>query len=509
MIIIIDFGSQYTQLISRRIKELGVLSEICAYDKSLPFNKKDINGIILAGSPSSASSGGGQEYIQPPSETLQMGVPVLGICYGMQVMARMLGGEVKKSGTREYGDTVLKLTGKTRLLKGVPQESRVWMSHGDRVVKTPEGFNTVAETEAGIGVIADESRSLYGVQFHPEVAHTDKGGRILSNFVFNICGSKKDWNLVSWIDEEINQIEREVGSGRVIMALSGGVDSSVAAVMIRKAIGDRFHPVYVDHGLMRFKDGRRIRDILIKKMGLKVKTVECGERFLAKLKGVRDPEKKRKIIGNEFVKVFTEEAESMKGITHLAQGTLYPDIIESAGDGTGASKIKSHHNVGGLPEKLHLKLLEPLKLLYKDEVRKIGEKLGLPQDIIKEHPFPGPGLAVRIMGAVNSKRADILRKADNIVDQELKNAGLYYNLWQAFCVFLPVKTVGVMGDARTYENVIALRFVDSDDAMTANWSKIPYEILSRISTRIVNEVKGVNRVVYDITNKPPGTIEWQ
>lgn len=506
MIIVIDFGSQYTQLISRRVRELGVNSRIVPYDRSIS-KKGTITGIILAGSPSSSR---GQFYRKPSKEIFDMGVPILGICYGMQVIARMLGGKVEKGITREYGDTRAEIETDNELFKGLPKKMRVWMSHYDRIVKMPSGFKSIAKTgSVDIAAMADSGRKYYGLQFHPEVVHTQNGNKILSNFLFNICKAKKDWSLKNWIDNKIDEIREEVGKGKVVMALSGGVDSSVTSVLVQKAVNDRFHPIFVDHGMMRYKDEKRIRDILMKKMGLKVSIINKQDKFLTELKGITDPEEKRKIIGKEFIDTFTNEARKIKGATHLAQGTIYPDVIESAKTGTGASKIKSHHNVGGLPEKLELKLLEPLNLLYKDEVREIGKRLGLPKEIIKQHPFPGPGLGIRIMGEVTKDRAEMLRKAGEILDKELKKAGIYYDLWQAFCVFVPVRTVGVMGDMRTYENLIAIRCVQSKDAMTANWADIPYPVMGKISTRIVNEVDGINRVVYDVTNKPPGTIEWE
>ncbi|MBN2406585.1 MAG: glutamine-hydrolyzing GMP synthase [Elusimicrobia bacterium] len=507
MIIVIDFGSQYTHLICRRIREYGVNSRIYPFNRIPYSEKKSIKGIILSGSPYSLKEEGAP-YLD--KRIFGLNVPILGICYGMQILAHTLGGKVERKDNREYGSASLQIVRKETLFRGIPGYTRVWMSHFDRVETLPEGFRVLAKTGSiPVAAMGSIRKKIYGVQFHPEVGHTEKGPDILKNFLFNICGAAKDWNLGKWIDAEIRLIRKQVGSGRVIMALSGGVDSSIASVLIKKAVGDRFFPVFVDHGLTRYKDRVKVEEILIGKMGLKVNMVECSQRFLKVLKGVKDPEKKRKIIGREFIRVFMEEASRIPGITHLAQGTLYPDVIESARAGTKSSVIKTHHNVGGLPKKLKLKLVEPFNSLYKDEVRIIGRKLGVPGEIIDQHPFPGPGLAVRIVGAVNRRRITILRKADVIIDQELKKHEIYYKLWQAFPVFLPVKSVGVMGDARTYENVLALRFVESKDAMTANWAHIPHRVLSEISTRIVNEIPGVNRVVYDITNKPPGTIEWE
>ncbi len=508
MIIIVDFGSQYTHLICRRIRDLGVKAEIYPYNARFPLDNSELSGIILSGSPASLGEEG---HPVPPAAIFTIGKPVLGICYGMQVMAKMLGGKVGRKDNREYGEARLRILNSEKgLFKRMPSNIKVWMSHYDRVEKLPSGFEVTGRTGSiPIAAMGDSKRKFFGIQFHPEVIHTEKGDDIFSNFLFNVCRAKKDWNLTKWIENAIDEIKKEVGRGKAMMALSGGVDSSIASVLIKKALGKKFYPVFVDHGLTRWKDRKKIDDILIGKMGQDVRVVECEERFLKSLKGVRDPEKKRKIIGREFVGVFTSEAKKLKGITHLAQGTLYPDIIESARAGTKSAVIKTHHNVGGLPKSLKLKLVEPFKSLYKDEVRVIGKKLGVPEEIINQHPFPGPGLGIRIIGAVNKKRIDILRKADVIVEEELKKAGIYYKLWQAFPVFLPVKTVGVMGDMRTHENVIALRLVESRDAMTANWAKVPHGVLSKMSTRIVNEIAGINRVVYDITNKPPGTIEWE
>ncbi len=507
MIAIIDFGSQYTMLISRKVKELGVKSRIFPAGCSYNFKNLKIQGIILSGSPSSVSK---NNRLKADRELFYSGIPVLGICYGMQAMVDCCGGRVGKGIKREYGKSILKIIGKSPLLEGVEQESNVWMSHYDRVLKIPQGFRIIASTsDLEAAAIEKRNKKLYGVQFHPEVTHSACGNRILSNFVFNICRAEKDWDLGDWIDDAVDKIKEEVKGGKVIMALSGGVDSSVVCALLSRALKEQFYPFFVDHGLMRKKDIERINKVFLDKLDIAVTILNERERFFKKLKGVSDPEDKRKIIGNEFIKVFVKAAEKIKGATHLAQGTIFPDIIESAGTGNGSAKIKSHHNVGGLPEKLDLKLLEPLKELYKDEVRNIGIKMGLPEELIKQHPFPGPGLGVRIMGPVDSKKAKILNKADAILEQELKENSLYYGLWQAFCVFLPVKTVGVMGDARTYENVIALRCVKSTDAMTASWADLPHGALERVSTRIVNEVEGINRVVLDITNKPPGTIEWE
>lgn len=506
MIAILDFGSQYTHLICRRVRELGVSARI--YPGLSEFPAADgIKGVIFSGSPSSSRT---RSYPYPSQGWFGSGIPILGICYGMQVMTTLLGGVVAAGSDREFGESKITLVGDSPLFHDLPHSFPVWMSHSDRVTELPARFSILAESrDIPIAAMGDISRNFYGLQFHPEVTHTPAGKKILSNFVFQICRSEKDWSLDDWITQAENNIAREIGSGEVLLALSGGVDSSVAAVLIKQVIGERLHPVFVDHGLTRRKDRERIEKILIGQMGLNVIIIDAETRFLKILKGVRDPEKKRVLIGREFIRVFEEESARIPGITHLAQGTLYPDVIESARDGFGSVTIKTHHNVGGLPDFLPFKLLEPFRFLYKDEVRIIGKKLGLPSEIVHQHPFPGPGLAIRIAGAVNKKRLELVRKADFIIEEELYKAGKYDDLWQAFAVFLPVKSVGVMGDQRTYQNVIAIRCVESSEAMTANWAELPRDLISIISTRIVNEVRGINRVVYDITNKPPGTIEWE
>jgi len=507
MIAILDFGSQYTHLICRRVRELGVIAEIYPGLSEFPSSNKKIQGIILSGSPASSRD---RTFPRPARDWLHSGIPVLGICYGMQVMTAILGGAVGVGTEREFGESEITLVKKSLLFHGLPHRLQVWMSHSDLVTKLPDKFTVLAESgDLPIAAMGDPSRDFYGIQFHPEVSHTPSGKIILANFVFRICRAEQDWDLDDWIDRSRQEIESEVGSGKVIMALSGGVDSSVAAVLIKGVIGERLYPVFVDHGLTREKDRVRVEKILTERMDLKVTIVDAAARFLSALQRVRDPEKKRMIIGREFIRVFEEEAGRIPGVTHLAQGTLYPDVIESARDGFGSATIKTHHNVGGLPESLPFKLLEPFRSLYKDEVRVIGKKLGLPDEIIRQHPFPGPGLAIRIAGTVTEKRVLMVRQADAIIEEELRRAGKYDYLWQAFAVFLPVRSVGVMGDRRTYQNTIAVRCVESREAMTAKWAELSPRILSAISTRIVNEVRGINRVVYDITNKPPGTIEWE
>ncbi|MDA8084653.1 MAG: glutamine-hydrolyzing GMP synthase [Nitrospiraceae bacterium] len=507
-ILVLDFGSQYTQLIARRIREGKVYSEIFPYNVSLEkiraFNP---TGIILSGGPSSVYDEGAPI---PDRAIFDLGVPVLGICYGMQLMAHLLGGAVARSAKREYGNAGLIVDDDKDFLWGLTQRTRVWMSHGDRIEKMPAGFSGIAHTEnSPVAAMADRERRFYALQFHPEVAHTDEGTRILHNFVFNICACKATWEMASFIEWAMDDIRKQVGDKKVICALSGGVDSSVVALLIHRAIGDQLTCIFVDNGLLRKGEAEKVRKTFEGHFRMKLIHVDARSRFLEKLKGVTDPERKRKIIGNEFIAVFEDEAKQITDADFLAQGTLYPDVIESVSFKGPSAVIKSHHNVGGLPEVMKLKLIEPLRELFKDEVRVLGEELGLPEEICWRHPFPGPGLAIRCIGEITAERLDILRESDAIVLEEIKTAGLYRTIWQAFAVILPIRSVGVMGDERTYDSVVGVRAVTSLDGMTADWAPIPHDVLGRISNRIINEVKGVNRVVYDITSKPPGTIEWE
>ncbi|WP_417318069.1 glutamine-hydrolyzing GMP synthase [Emcibacter sp.] len=511
-ILIIDFGSQVTQLIARRVRESGVYSEI------VPFNKADEvletfdpAGIILSGGPNSVT---GIDTPRAPEKVFTMGLPILGICYGEQTMCEQLGGKVESSDEREFGRAFLDVTDSCGLFDGIwnkGEKHQVWMSHGDRVVALPEGFHVVGVSDnAPYAAIANEEKRFYAVQFHPEVVHTPDGAKLLSNFVHNICGCAGDWTMASFKETAIAAVREQVGSGRVICGLSGGVDSSVVAVLLHEAIGDQLTCVFVDHGLMRANEAEEVVTLFRDHYNIHLVHKDASDMFLGKLDGVNDPEKKRKIIGGLFIDVFEEEAKKVGGADFLAQGTLYPDVIESVSFTGGPSvTIKSHHNVGGLPERMNMALVEPLRELFKDEVRALGRELGLPDSFIGRHPFPGPGLAIRIPGDITQEKCDILRKADSIYLQEIRNAGLYDAIWQAFAVLLPVRTVGVMGDERTYEYVCALRAVTSTDGMTADYYHFDHEFLSRVSTRIINEVRGINRVVYDITSKPPGTIEWE
>ena len=525
-ILILDFGSQVTQLIARRVREAGVFCEIHPGDVSDDFIREQIRlglkGIILSGSHSSAYD---ENAIPVADAVFMSGVPVLGICYGMQAMANQLGGTVSWSDQREFGYAEVSVHGQTALLNtlqdgkgkdGLPL-LKVWMSHGDKVTELPPGFKVMASTPScPIAGMADEERGFYGVQFHPEVTHTVQGQALLSRFVLDICNCDGDWNMPDYVSEAIDRIREQVGTDEVILGLSGGVDSSVAAALIHRAIGDQLTCVFVDHGLLRLNEGDQVMDVLSNNLGVKIIRVNAIDQFMSHLEGVTDPEQKRKIIGREFVEVFQEEAGKLVNAKWLAQGTIYPDVIESAGAKTGkAVAIKSHHNVGGLPETLSLQLLEPLRELFKDEVRELGIALGLPHNMVYRHPFPGPGLGVRILGEVKQEFADLLRLADAIFIEELRNTidpetgRSWYDLTsQAFAVFIPVKTVGVMGDGRTYDYVVALRAVQTSDFMTADWAPLPYPLLAKVSSRIINEIRGINRVVYDVSSKPPATIEW-
>ncbi len=525
-ILILDFGAQYSQLIARRVREAKVYCELHPYDVSEAFVRDfDARGIILSGGPASVTEG---DTPRAPRAAFELGVPVLGICYGMQTMAAQLGGEVESSRVREFGYAEVRARGHSALLQGIQDRSNaeghglldVWMSHGDKVTALPPAFRVIAgNPSTPIAAMADESRRFYGVQFHPEVTHTKQGKAILTRFVRDICGCAQDWNMPDYVAEAVQRIRAQAGDEEVLLGLSGGVDSSVAAALIQRAIGDRLTCVFVDTGLLRLNEAEQVMETFARHLGVRVEMVDAAERFMRELSGVADPEQKRKIIGREFVHVFQEEAARFPKVKWLAQGTIYPDVIESAGAKTKkAHTIKSHHNVGGLPETLHLKLLEPLRDLFKDEVRELGLALGLPREMVFRHPFPGPGLGVRILGEVRRDYADLLRRADAIFIDELRaskvegidGAVSWYDLTaQAFAVFLPVRSVGVMGDGRTYEHVVALRAVQTTDFMTAHWAELPYELLARVSSRIINEVRGINRVVYDISSKPPATIEWE
>ena len=517
-IVILDFGSQYTQVIARRVRECRVFSEIVPHTTKAAEIMADgtVKGIILSGGPASVYA---PKAPKVDPAIYDLGLPILGICYGMQLLSRDLGGSVARSTHREYGKGVLATIGSSPLFKGLPKKLDVWNSHGDRVEKLPKGFIAIGTTEnAPHAVIADAKRKIYGMQFHPEVHHTPKGKAILQNFLHTICGCKSDWTMGSFIERICSQIRDQVGEGRVILGLSGGVDSSVAAALIHKAIGDQLTCIFVDNGLLRFGERDAVDKLFGRNFKIRLKIVDGTKRFLGGLKGITDPEKKRKIIGTEFIRIFEQAAtdlqKSAKGSKHpfrfLAQGTLYPDVIESVPiAGNPASLIKSHHNVGGLPKDMKFELVEPLRQLFKDEVREVGRELGLPREVVDRQPFPGPGLAVRIVGAITPERLRIVRDADRIVLEEMKNSGWYFKVWQSFAVLLPVQSVGVMGDERTYDYTIALRVVESQDGMTADWVRLPYDLLGKISSRIINEVKGVNRCVLDVSSKPPATIEWE
>jgi len=516
-ILILDFGSQYTQLIARRVREQQVYCELHPNDVSDQFIREfNPQGVILSGGPNSVYE---DETPRAPDAVFQLGVPVLGICYGMQTMAAQLGGKVEGAKKREFGYAEIRARGHSALLEDIQDNINaeghglldVWMSHGDKVTELPAGFAVIASNESTpIAGMADEARKFYGVQFHPEVTHTLKGREIIARFVRDICGARGDWNMPDYVAEAIAKVREQVGNEEVILGLSGGVDSSVVAALLHKAIGDQLTCVFVDNGLLRLNEGEQVMQTFARNLGVKVIHVDATEQFMSALAGVSDPEQKRKIIGREFVEVFQAEAKKLPKARWLAQGTIYPDVIESAGAKTKkAHTIKSHHNVGGLPETLHLKLLEPLRELFKDEVRELGIALGLPHEMVYRHPFPGPGLGVRILGEVKRDYADLLRRADAIFIDELRAADWYDKTSQAFAVFLPVKSVGVMGDGRTYDYVVALRAVETQDFMTARSAQLPFDLLQRVANRIVNEVRGINRVTYDITGKPPGTIEWE
>jgi len=519
-ILILDFGSQYTQVIARRIRELQVYSEIVRFNTSAAeIAKLKPNGLILSGGPASVYDKDAP-HLDP--EIFSLGIPVLGICYGLMLMAHHLGGQVVFTGRREYGAGTLHIANGSQLLGGLGPQIDVWNSHGDEVTALPKGFRAAGRTESSnFAAVEDPERKLYGLQFHPEVAHTPRGKEILQNFVYHICHCTMDWTMGSFIEEACARVREQVGDQKVVLGLSGGVDSSVTAALLHKAIGDQLTCIFVNNGLLRSREEEIVQRVFGENFHVRLKYVDASKRFLAVLKGVTDPETKRKIIGSEFIKVFqhaTEElleedrrngARKRGGYKFLAQGTLYPDVIESVSiEGNPAQVIKSHHNVGGLPEKMHFKLVEPVRQLFKDEVRQAGLQLGLPKEVVYRQPFPGPGLAVRILGEVTPERLSILREADTIVVSEMESSDWYYRVWQSFAVLLPVRSVGVMGDQRTYENTIVLRIVESQDGMTADWVRLPYDLLARISARISNEVKGVNRVCYDISSKPPSTIEW-
>ncbi len=507
-ILVLDFGSQYTQLIARRVRESKVYSEILPFNASIEkirnFNPK---GIILSGGPSSVYA---NDAPIPDIKIFQLGIPVLGICYGMQLMAHLFGGKVAKATRREYGKAELIIDNRMSIFQGIQKKTIVWMSHGDRIVRYPPAFEPLAHTaNSPVAAMADQKKGFYALQFHPEVIHTQNGFEILKNFLFKVCKCRPTWTMKSFIESATRDIREKANGKKIVCGISGGVDSSVTAVLVHKAIGDHLTCIFVDNGVLRAGEARKVEETLRKHFNMNIYCVDASERFLNRLKGVIDPEVKRKRIGNEFIKVFEEEAKKIKVVKFLAQGTLYPDVIESVPFKGPSATIKSHHNVGGLLKKMKLKLIEPLRELFKDEVRLLGKELGLPVEIINRHPFPGPGLAIRVIGEVTRERCDILRKADIIVLDEIRKAGLYTELWQSFAVLLPVKSVGVMGDERTYENVIAVRAVKSLDGMTADWAKIPHDVLGIISNKIINEVRGVNRVVYDISSKPPSTIEWE
>lgn len=509
VVIILDFGSQYTQLIARRVRENKVFSRIVNYDIS-PKEIKclQVKGIILSGGPASVCE---KKKPLPNKNIFRLGIPILGICYGMQVIAKEFGGRVKRAQNREYGKAELFIDDIQNIFSHLPGNLTCWMSHGDYVSKVPSGFRAIAHTlNLPVAAMASKRRRIYAVQFHPEVAHTDKGNQIIANFLFKICGCHPSWTMQSFAKEAKENIKKVVNRKRAILGLSGGVDSSVCALLVHKVIGRNLKCIFIDNGLLRKDEVQQVKKIFAQNFHLNLKYVDRSKRFLERLKGIADPEEKRKSVGKEFVSAFEEQARRFKGVEFLIQGTLYPDVIESqSATGSPSKCIKTHHNVGGLPLQMKLKLIEPLRELFKDEVRELAEKLGLPQEVIWRQPFPGPGLAIRIIGEVNIERLRILREVDRRLIEEIRKSNLYEQIWQSFAILLPIKTVGVMGDERTYENVVAIRCVESQDGMTADWVKLPYDLLDKIAHRIINEVKGVNRVVYDISSKPPATIEWE
>lgn len=508
MIIILDFGSQYTQLIARRVREANVFCEIHPYNysaKKIAASKP--SGLILSGGPSSVYD---KKAPKPDADIFGLDIPILGICYGLQVMVTHFGGQVAKAPRREYGPADIQIVHNNGLFDGLSETQPVWMSHGDHAEGLPAGFQTMAKTaNAPYAAVFNPARKFYAVQFHPEVHHTPRGKDILANFLFKVCGEKPDWTMTSFAEEQTRLVREMVGKDKVILGLSGGVDSSVAAALLHKALGKQLHCIFVNNGLLRAGEEERVKKVFGKAQGYITTIVDARKQFLKKLKGVTDPERKRKIIGHEFIAVFEKEAKKHKDAKFLAQGTLYPDVIESVSVKGPSAVIKTHHNVGGLPERMKMKLVEPLRFLFKDEVRALGKELGLPDEILFRQPFPGPGLAVRVLGDLTEEKLRMAREADWIIEEEVRAAGLYHKLWQAFAVFLPVNSVGVMGDERTYQNAIAVRAVNSVDAMTADWARLPYDVLAKISSRITNEVRGINRVVLDISSKPPATIEWE
>jgi GMP synthase (glutamine-hydrolysing) len=507
-VVVLDYGGQYSQLIARRVRECGVFSELLPYHVGPDeVARRRPKGVILSGGPASVYADGAPALDR---RLLELGIPVLGICYGMQLIARELGGEVQGAEIGEFGRSQLTVADNGRLLKGTPSEQSCWMSHRDTVFSPPPGFTPLASSTASpVAAFESVERGIYGIQFHPEVVHTPYGQHVLTNFLEDVCGCERTWSAASVIDEQIERIRTQVGDGRAICGLSGGVDSSVAALLVHRAIGDRLICVFVDHGLMRKNEGAQVISAFRDHFHVPLVAVDAEDRFLARLKGIADPEEKRKRIGAEFIRVFEEEAAKLEGVGYLVQGTLYSDVIESGG-GTGAATIKSHHNVGGLPDDLEFELVEPLRTLFKDEVRAVGAELGLPERLVWRQPFPGPGLAIRVVGGeATRERLDVLREADAILQDEIRKAGLYRELWQSFCVLPDIRTVGVEGDERTYGNVIVIRAVTSDDAMTADWARLPYDLLEQIASRMINEIRPVGRVVLDITSKPPGTIEWE